>query len=90
MCWGQTLKNVNKNTDKFFKIMSKNKIGKYQNHNRYRNLSTHKTGQNACIILFTYTNQLKEVLFFKRKNIPKYFDFPLEQNIFIIKILEKC
>ena len=70
--------------------MSKNKIGKYQNPNGYRNLSTHKTGQSACITLFTYTNQLKEVLFFKRKNIPKYFDFPLEQNIFIIKILEKC
>ena len=50
--------------------MSKNKIGKYQNPNGYRNLSTHKTGQSACITLFTYTNQLKEVLFFKRKNIP--------------------
>ena len=29
--------------------MSKNKIGKYQNPNGYRNLSTHKTGQSACI-----------------------------------------
>ena len=59
--------------------MSKNKIGKYQNPNGYRNPSTYKTGLSAHIILFTYANQLKEVLFFKRKNIPKYFYFPFEQ-----------
>lgn len=68
----------------FSKIISYNKISKYQNSSGSVTLSTHIPVPNACVILSTHPNQLQEDLFFRRKK-PKFGFFIRKIKYFYYK-----